>query len=102
MSASCVPESPPCTITTAPVEVIAVFARGRSGVADLGPGGAVPLPGVVDELVRTIRQLGEAAEQDRPLSVTAVRQTVRAALRRTGVLDLCPRGPSHSQVSRAH
>jgi len=79
-----------------------VFARGRSGVADLGPGGAVPLPGVVDELVRTIRQLGEAAEQDRPLSVTAVRQTVRAALRRTGVLDLCPRGPSHSQVSRAH
>jgi len=37
-----------------------------------------------------------------PLSVSVVRPTVRAALRPTGVLDLCPRGPSHSQVSRAH
>ena len=35
-----------------------------------------------------------------PLSVSVVRPTVRAALRPTGVLDLCPRGPSHSQVSR--
>src|SRR4029079_19276056 len=42
------------------------------------------------------------APQRHPLSVSVVRPTVRAALRPTGVLDLCPRGPSHSQVSRAH